>query len=193
MSNAILRAERLNLVEALDRALDKGVALSGDITLSVAGVDLVFLGLRALLASVETAQKMHSGYSSPDYRKPQNPNLYVQPVDNCKALSLADGNGILEPADGEGLQMQPTKADATPETVERGLAKLVLTLIEMLRKLMEKQALRRTEGGSLSDEEIERLGQTFMRLENRMKELKGIFGLKDEDLNLDLGPLGNLM
>jgi len=58
---------------------------------------------------------------------------------------------------------------------------------------MERQALRRIEAGSLSDEETERLGQTFMKLEARMEELKRVFGLEDEELNLNLGPLGDLM
>jgi len=87
----------------------------------------------------------------------------------------------------------PKKIDANPENVEKGLAKLVLTLIELIRKLLEKQAMRRVEAGSLSEEEIERVGETLMKLENKMKELKQIFGLKDEELNLNLGPLGDLM
>ncbi len=87
----------------------------------------------------------------------------------------------------------PKKIDANPKTVEKGLAKLVLTLIELIRKLLEKQAMRRVEAGSLSDEEIENVGETLMKLENKMDELKGIFGLKDEELNLNLGPLGDLM
>lgn len=69
----------------------------------------------------------------------------------------------------------------------------MLTLIELLRQLLEKQAIRRVEGGSLTDEEIERLGETFMKLERKMSELKEIFGLQDEDLNLNLGPLGDLL
>jgi hypothetical protein len=73
------------------------------------------------------------------------------------------------------------------------LAKLVLTLVELIRKLLEKQAMRRIEGGSLGEEEIEGIGETLMKLENKMKELKEIFGLKDEELNLNLGPLGDLM
>lgn len=85
------------------------------------------------------------------------------------------------------------RIDANPENAERGLAKLVLTLIELIRKLMEKQAMRRVEAGSLSEDEIERVGETLMKLENKMKELKQIFGLEDEELNLNLGPLGNLM
>ena len=87
----------------------------------------------------------------------------------------------------------PSRIDANPDTVEKGLGKLVLTLIELIRKLMEKQALRRLESGSLTDEEVERLGETLMKLETKMKELKDIFGLKDKDLNIDLGPLGKLI
>jgi hypothetical protein len=87
----------------------------------------------------------------------------------------------------------PQRVNADPESVERGLAALVLTLIELLRELMERQAVRRMEGGTLTDEEVERLGETFMLLKERMAELKETFGLDDEDLNLDLGPLGDLL
>ena len=87
----------------------------------------------------------------------------------------------------------PRRINVDPEKVSQGLAQLVLTLIELLRQLMERQALRRIEGGSLSEEEIERLGQTFMKLAEKMEELKQTFGLGDEDLNIDLGPLGNLL
>jgi hypothetical protein len=87
----------------------------------------------------------------------------------------------------------PARVSADPHNVEKGLAQLVLTLVDLLRQLMERQAVRRMEGGSLSDEEIERLGQTFMKLEERMRELKQSFGLTDADLNIDLGPLGKLL
>lgn len=85
------------------------------------------------------------------------------------------------------------RVQADPEKVEQGLAKLVLTIIELLRKLMEKQALRRIERGSLTDEEIERVGLTMLRLEEKMEELKRAFGLEGEELNLNLGPLGDLL
>lgn len=85
------------------------------------------------------------------------------------------------------------RVNADREGLEKGLAQLVLTLIELLRQLMERQALRRIEGGSLSADEIERLGETFMLLEERMEELKEAFEIEDEDLNLDLGPLGRLI
>jgi hypothetical protein len=85
------------------------------------------------------------------------------------------------------------RINADPEDVEKGLAQLVLTIVELLRQLMERQALRRVQVGDLSDEETERLGRTMMLLNERMAELKEQFGLKDSDLNLNLGPLGNLM
>jgi hypothetical protein len=85
------------------------------------------------------------------------------------------------------------RIDADPDNVEQGLAQLVLTIVELLRQLMERQALRRVEAGGLDDETVERLGATLMALEARMEELKRTFGLRDEDLNLDLGPLGSLL
>ena len=86
-----------------------------------------------------------------------------------------------------------TRVNADEEGLEKGLAQLVMTLVELIRQLMERQALRRMEGGTLTDEEVERLGRTFMALSDRMEELKEAFGLETEDLNLDLGPLGRLM
>jgi CRISPR/Cas system-associated endonuclease Cas1 len=85
------------------------------------------------------------------------------------------------------------RINADPERVERGLAQLVLTVVELLRQLMERQALRRIEGGRLDDEQVERLGTALMLLEQRMEELKTEFGLDEEDLNMNLGPLGNLV
>ncbi|MEV4481092.1 gas vesicle protein K [Micromonospora coxensis] len=79
------------------------------------------------------------------------------------------------------------------DSVERGLASLVLTVIELLRQLMERQALRRVDLGDLTEEQIERVGATLMALEQQMTELREYFGLSPEDLNLDLGPLGPLL
>ena len=87
----------------------------------------------------------------------------------------------------------PRRVEADPERVEQGLAQLVLTLVELLRQLMERQALHRMDQGTLTDDEIERLGETFMKLARRMDELKREFGLEDKDLNLNLGPLGDLL
>jgi hypothetical protein len=98
--------------------------------------------------------------------------------------------------DGAGEPAEPTRRlriDADPEEVEKALVTLVLTLVELLRQLMERQALRRVDDGSLTDEQIERIGSTLMALDDRMAELRDHFGLRPEDLNLDLGPLGPLL
>src|SRR5438309_139715 len=99
----------------------------------------------------------------------------------------------------DGLPLTATAGDALsrrinaePEAVEQGLAQLVLTIVELLRQLMERQALRRVEAGGLTDEQVERLGSTLMLLADRMEQLKATFGLRDEDLNINLGPLGQI-
>jgi len=86
----------------------------------------------------------------------------------------------------------PDRIDADPEHVEQGLARLVLTVIELLRKVLEHQAIRRMDGGSLSEEQLERLGLSLLKLSERMNELKETFGLADDDLDIDLGPLGQI-
>ncbi|MBH0230838.1 gas vesicle protein K [Halobacillus yeomjeoni] len=94
------------------------------------------------------------------------------------------------------FEQQPLKSgriNLDPEGAEQGLGQLVLTVIELLRQLIERHAIRRVDGGTLSDEEIEKLGLALMNLEVKMDELKEIFDLEDEDLNIDLGPLGNLL
>jgi hypothetical protein len=88
--------------------------------------------------------------------------------------------------------MIPERISADPEIVENGLARLVLSIIELVRRLLEKQALRRMDAGNLSDEEIERLGNALMKLEEKMTEMKAVFGLADDDLNLKLGPVKTL-
>ncbi|HEX6934643.1 MAG TPA: gas vesicle protein K [Streptosporangiaceae bacterium] len=90
-------------------------------------------------------------------------------------------------------QLSGLRIDADPEDVERGLVTLVLTLVELLRQLMERQALRRVEQGTLTDAKIDEIGRTLMALDQRMSELVDHFGLTRDDLNIDLGPLGQLL
>jgi Gas vesicle protein K len=85
------------------------------------------------------------------------------------------------------------RIDVNEETIEQGLAKLVLTLVELLRRLLERQAIRRMEGGSLTEQQIEEMGLALMKLEQKIHELTHSFNLKPEDLNLDLGPIGKLL
>lgn len=86
-----------------------------------------------------------------------------------------------------------TRVECTPENIEQGLAKLVLSLIELLRQLLERQAIRRMEGGSLTEAQVEDMGVALMKLEAKIHELSAHFGLTPADLNLDLGPLGHLL
>ena len=86
----------------------------------------------------------------------------------------------------------PERINADPEQVEQGLARLVLTVIELLREVLEHQAIRRMDGGTLTEQQVEKLGLALLKLNQRMDELNTHFGLTDEDLNIDLGPLGRL-
>lgn len=100
---------------------------------------------------------------------------------------------IQEVGRGAGTDGNRQRVCLDPENVEKGLAQLVLTIIELLRQLMEKQAVHRMDSGELSDEQVERMGETFIRLEEKVTELRQLFGLDPEDLNINLGPLGNLI
>jgi hypothetical protein len=117
---------------------------------------------------------------------PENPRLVDPEIETSHAEEFVEE--LRRVAD-----TLPSRINIDPESVEQGLAKLVLTLIEFIRRLLEKQAVRRMEGGDLSPEQIEELGLALMRLEAKLQELKVQFGLADEDLNLDLGPIGRLI
>jgi hypothetical protein len=90
-------------------------------------------------------------------------------------------------------RLLPERLETDPESVERDLFKLVLTVVELVRQLMEKQALRRVDQEDLSEEQIDALGTALWHLEQAMEELKGRYGLTAADLNIDLGPLGPLL
>ena len=87
----------------------------------------------------------------------------------------------------------PKQINVDPDTVQQDLARLVLTLVELLRQVVEHQAVRRMEDPDLSEEQVERMGTALLLLEEKMQEIKGVFGLAGEDLNIDLGPLGKLL
>lgn len=103
-----------------------------------------------------------------------------------KAKSTPDYSQSIKPSDGKRVVLDP-------ENVEKGLAQLVLTVIELLRQLMEKQAVHRMDADDLTEAQIEKMGRTFMKLEEKVVELRDHFGLQADDLNINLGPLGNLM
>ena len=222
------RNQQMSLLDLLDRLLNTGVVVDGEILLTVADIDLVYLGLKCVLASVETLEKSSSGKPPRETYKrsdrtggPEAGDLSCEveerpshvPLQEDKAPSSAEEKTqVMETKQDfretpffENPQAQTTQASQVspqasrnkikvdPEKVEKGLVKLVLTVVELLRKLMERQAIRRMEGGRLGRGKIEELGNAFLRLDEKMEELKKFFGLKDEDLNLELGPLGTLI
>jgi hypothetical protein len=92
-----------------------------------------------------------------------------------------------------GIRALPQRIETDPESVQRDLLRLVLTIIELVRQLMEKQALRRVDAGDLTDDQVEALGTGLMHLEAAMRDLRERYGLTQDDLNLDLGPFGKLL
>jgi hypothetical protein len=204
VSADIFGDERLELSDLLSHVLDKGVVLKGEVMLAVADIDLVRLDLGLLLTAVETAIRRGG---ADDWRGRGNlesprglgpPSLAdvdataASPVEAAVLQSLAaPETATVAPLEAVAERLTP-RLNTDPEKVENGLARLVLTLIEVLRKVLEHQAVRRMEGGHLSDEEVERLGVALLRLNDRMQDMKGIFGLTDDDLQIDLGPLGKL-
>jgi len=180
LSTTVNRNNNVTLVDALDKVLEKGAVINGDIVIQVADVDLVFLGLRLILTSISKAEEVSGkSFSDPDKE------LTAEDMEYIKRLQ-----GEIKRAE-ENI---PKLIDlGNPKKTEQGLAKLVLTLIELIRKLMEKEAFRRVKRGTLSSVEIQKLGLSLKAVKKKIKEVQTIFGIEDEELNLDLGPLGNLM
>lgn len=253
MHDTLLAPGRATLLDLLDRLLETGVAVDGEIDLSVADINLVHLGLKLVLASSATLEQRNPGGAAPfadpnddslcnssgecsiDSAPCANLPILAEPESQSGAVLLppcaSETNFDSQPApereppaepfhpqmdSGSDTPALPVRAgektspmfardpvcslhrrierpDFDPSKIEHGLAKLALTLVELIRRLMERQALRRMEHGTLSEVQVERLGEAFRRLENKMAELKRAFGLNDDELNLDLGPLGSLM
>ena len=172
--------DNVTLIDALDKVLEKGAIINGDIVIRLADVDLVYLGLRLILTSISKAEEM-SGRSFSDPEKELTPEdiKYIERLQ--REIKKTEEN-------------IPKIINAnSPRETEQGLAKLVLTLVELIRRLMEKEAFRRVKKGTLSPAEIQKLGLSLKAVKKKIEEIKAIFGIEDEELNLDLGPLGNLM
>ena len=172
--------DNVTLVDALDKVIDTGAVIVGDLVIRVADVDLVYLGLRLILTSVSKAEEV-SGKSFSCKEKESTPEdiAYMQKLQ--REIRKAEEN-------------IPKLIDlGDPKKTEQGLAQLVLTLVELIRKLMEKEAYRRVKRGNLSHTEMQKLGLSLKAVQKKIKEVQAIFGIEDEELNLNLGPLGNLM
>jgi hypothetical protein len=172
-------SERVTLVDALDRVIEKGAVIDGELVLRLADVDLVFLGLRIILTSISKAEELFEGsFSSSKEPSPEDVE-YINKLQ--REIRRAEEN-------------IPKIIDCfNPEKAEKGIVKLVLTLVELIRKLLEREAFRRFERGNLSQIEIQKLGLSLKAIAIKIKEMQKVFGIQNEELNIDLGPLGSLM
>jgi hypothetical protein len=182
VNESLLPARPDSLVDVLDRLLETGVAVSGDLVLSVADVDLVVVGLRAVLAAVDALERGSEGprrsTSSASPRTDEPARVpEAQPASTLEATTANVGSSAASAPRADPVLRPWTSED--DERVDRGLAGLVIAVADLLRELMERQAIRRMEAGTLSEEEVERLGRALARLAERMAELKGRFGLDD--------------
>ena len=176
----ISKRDKVALVDVLDKVLEKGAVINGDMVIRVADVDLVFLGLRLILTSVSKAEELSGrSRSSPERELTEEDKAYIEKLQ--KEIKKAEEN-----------IPRLINADSPRET-EQGLAKLILTIVELIRKLMEKEAFRRVKKGTLSPVEIQKLGLSLKAVKKKMQEIQAIFGIEDKDMNLNLGPLGDLM
>lgn len=215
------------LVDLLDRLLEKGAGISGDVLLSIAGVDLVWLGLRAVIQGIDDREGCHwktrpgvrdvPAGRTPDgaragatgsqdaVQSPSSPEAVQSPgspsagqshgapgsaparpqFPHPEAAAAPRCPGHRRPSPGQRARA-PERFAIEGDDVERGLAQLVLTVVELIRQLLERQALRRVENGALSHDQVERLGVALMRLSERMGDLKEQFGLSDDEVRLRL-------
>ncbi len=194
-----LSRPQTDLADLLDRALGTGVVVAGDVTLSVAEVELVYLNLRTLLSSVATLEAQGIPFPANGGSGVEHGPGRIRGAGAAPATRTDDERfaaPVRRPIHSQPLtqsaRAQAPEEERDDERLERGLAQLVLTVVELLRKLMERQALRRVDAGTLEPERVERLGRAFERLERQMSELKQQFELADDDLTLRLGPLPGL-
>lgn len=131
--------------------------------------------------------------ASPKTRRPKKRDVVASRIEstNVTALRVREIESLREEVERRSAELLP-RWNANPEDVQRSVAQLVLSLVEFLRKLLERQAIRRMEAETLSAEEVERIGLALMRLETTVHEMARQFGLDPTELNLDLGPLGKL-
>jgi hypothetical protein len=173
--------QNVALVDVVDRLLEKGAVVQGDVAIRLADIDLVYLELRLMVTSVSRVASLQGGTRTIQIDEDLTPEdvIYLNKLD--KEIKKAEA-AIPKVIDG---------SDA--ESIEQGITRLVLTVTELLRRVMEKEAVRQVKMNHLTTRETQKLGMALKTLSKKMEALRKTFGLKEEDLNLDLGPLGNLM
>ena len=222
-------SEQTSLVDLVDRLLGKGVVVDGEVVLGLAGVDLIYLRLAALLAAADRVRsggtvlppKGDGERAAVDSGAGHVEQRFSPAEGSSEALPHVRSEGPRHPADGspeglphvrsedgeEGIHVRAAPDEALrpdsaapvsrwnpdPEEVRKGVMKLVLALAEFIKQLLERQAIRRMEAGTLTEDETDRLGTALAQVEETLREMAERTGLDPEDLNLDLGPLGKLV
>jgi hypothetical protein len=184
-----------SLAEVLDRILHLGVSLEGNLTISLANVDLLYLDLRLLLASVDTVwpEGRPSSCATPDSDPVPLPSLpppLVQPPSPDHRIGASRTASIEEPI-GSGTTaaraMAPSAPSAAPPAPVAGLVRLVLTLVKVLHDVLERQAVRRMDGGNLTPAQIEAVGAGLLAQAAEIELLRRHFGFPDRELALNFG------
>lgn len=182
-----------SVAEVLDRILHLGVSLEGNLTISLANVDLLYLDLRLLLASVDTVwpegRPTSCAAPEPDPVPPPPPPLPPPPSpDHLIRPSRAAG---IEKPIGSGViaagAMAPSAPPAAPPAPVAGLVRLVLTLVKVLHDVLERQAVRRMDGGNLTPAQIEAVGAGLLAQAEEIELLRRHFGFPDRELALNFG------
>jgi hypothetical protein len=175
------REQNVALVDVVDRLLEKGAVVQGDVAVRLANVDLIYLGLRLMVTSVSKARSLKEG---------------IKPYQIEESLSQEDVIYLnkLEEEIRKAEAAIPKEIDGSDaEKIEQGITRLVLTLVELMRRIMEREAVRQVKMNHLTTRETQKLGMALKALAKKMEALRKTFGIKEKDLNLELGPLGNLM
>ena len=129
----------------------------------------------------------------PSKKKKSPKSNVVAKTNNLTVIEVAELDELRRQLEQTAGRAAPMRWNADPDDVQRSVAQLVLTLVEFLRQLLERQAIRRMDAGTLSDEQTEDVGRALMKLEETVREIAAKFGIKQDELNLDLGPVGRLL
>jgi hypothetical protein len=175
----LIKKGQNGLVDVLDKLLEKGATVRGDVMIRLADIDLIYIGLNLIVTSISKAAEMKGlDSSTKDSNLTDADKKYIAKLD--REIKKAEA-AIPKVIDGNDSR-----------EIEKGLSTLVLSIVELIRRLIEKEAIRQVKREYLSKPERQKLGMALKALAKKMELLKATFDLSDDDLNLDLGPLGNL-
>jgi hypothetical protein len=180
--------EHLSLADALDRILQRGVSLEGNLTIGLADVDLLFVDLRLLLGSVDTIWPEGRPPVPPvNPRAPSSPSFPAPLEPTTARIEAGPGDAVSGSGDERSPIALKDHGSAEGSSTAQGLIRLVLTLVKLLHDVLERQAVRRMEAGRLTEAQIENMGMALFAQAEEILRLQRQFGFSEKDLSLDLG------